>query len=37
MDRVDVIVIGAGAVGLAIGSEISRKDLDLFIIEKGKN
>lgn len=37
MDRVDVIVIGAGVVGLAIGSEIARKDLDLFIIEKEKN
>ncbi|MGQ9679702.1 MAG: NAD(P)/FAD-dependent oxidoreductase [Candidatus Bathyarchaeia archaeon] len=36
MDRVDAIIVGAGAVGLAIGSEIARKDLDLFIIEKAK-
>ncbi|MBM3292637.1 NAD(P)/FAD-dependent oxidoreductase, partial [Candidatus Bathyarchaeota archaeon] len=34
MDRVDVVVIGAGVVGLAIASELARKDMDLFIIEK---
>lgn len=31
-----MIIVGAGVVGLAIGSEIARKDLDLFIIEKAK-
>jgi len=34
LDRVDVVVIGAGVVGLAIASELARKDMDLFIIEK---
>lgn len=34
MDRVDAVVIGAGAVGLAIASEISRRDRDTFILEK---
>jgi L-2-hydroxyglutarate oxidase LhgO len=34
LDRVDAVVIGAGAVGLAIASEISRKGRDTFILEK---
>ena len=34
MDKVDAIVIGAGAVGLAIASEIARRDRDVFILEK---
>ncbi len=34
MDRVDAVVIGAGAVGLAIASEITRRDRDIFILEK---
>ena len=34
MDRVDAIIVGAGAVGLAIASEITRKDRDIFILEK---
>ena len=34
MDKVDAVVIGAGAVGLAIASEITRQDRDIFIIEK---
>ena len=34
MDKVDAVVIGAGAVGLAIASEITRKDRDVFILER---
>jgi L-2-hydroxyglutarate oxidase LhgO len=34
LDKVDAVVIGAGAVGLAIASEISRKGRDTFILEK---
>jgi L-2-hydroxyglutarate oxidase LhgO len=34
LDKVDAIVIGAGAVGLAIASEIARRDRDVFILEK---
>jgi L-2-hydroxyglutarate oxidase LhgO len=36
MDRVDVVIVGAGVVGLAIAAEIARKDRDLFILEKEK-
>src|SRR3972149_2267274 len=34
MDRVDVVVIGAGAVGLAIASEIADGKRDIFVREK---
>jgi L-2-hydroxyglutarate oxidase LhgO len=37
MEKVDVVVVGAGAVGLAIASEIAKKDRDLFVIEKEAN
>ena len=34
MDKVDIIVIGAGAVGLAIGAAVAEKDKELYILEK---
>lgn len=34
MEKVDVTIIGAGVIGLAIASEISRPDLNIFILEK---
>ncbi len=34
MDKVDIIVIGAGVVGLAIGAAIAGKDKELYILEK---
>lgn len=34
MEKVDVTIIGAGVIGLAIASEISRPDLNVFILEK---
>ncbi|MBN1683782.1 NAD(P)/FAD-dependent oxidoreductase [Candidatus Bathyarchaeota archaeon] len=34
MDHVDVVVIGAGVVGLAIASELAKKNQDLYVIEK---
>ncbi|MGD0802854.1 MAG: NAD(P)/FAD-dependent oxidoreductase [Candidatus Bathyarchaeia archaeon] len=34
MDKVDAVIIGAGAVGLAIAAEITRKNRDVFILEK---
>jgi len=34
MDKVDVVVVGAGVVGLAVASEIARRDRDIFILEK---
>jgi L-2-hydroxyglutarate oxidase LhgO len=34
LDKVDAVVIGAGAVGLAIASEITRKNRDVFILER---
>jgi L-2-hydroxyglutarate oxidase LhgO len=34
MDKVDAVIIGAGAVGLAIASEIAGKDRDIFILER---
>jgi L-2-hydroxyglutarate oxidase LhgO len=34
LDKVDAVVIGAGAVGLAIASEIATRDRDIFILEK---
>ncbi len=34
MDKVDVVVIGAGVVGLAIGAAIADKDKEMYILEK---
>ena len=34
MDKVDIVVIGAGIVGLAIGAEIADKDKEMYILEK---
>jgi len=34
LEKVDAVVIGAGAVGLAIGAEIARKDREIYILEK---
>ena len=34
MDKVDVVVIGAGVVGLAIGAAIAEKDREMYILEK---
>jgi len=34
LDRVDAVVIGAGAVGLAIAAEIASRDRDIFILER---
>lgn len=34
MDKVDIIVIGAGVVGLAIGAEIADKGREMYILEK---
>jgi len=37
MEKVDVVIVGAGVVGLAIASEIARKDRDIYILEKEKS
>lgn len=37
MDKVDVLIVGAGVIGLAIASLVARKDRDLFIVEKEAN
>ena len=34
MDRVDVVIIGAGVVGLAIAAEIAREDREMYLLEK---
>lgn len=34
MDKVDIVVVGAGAVGLAIGAALADKDKELYILEK---
>jgi L-2-hydroxyglutarate oxidase LhgO len=34
MDKIDITIIGAGVVGLAIAAEMARPDLSLFILEK---
>ncbi|MBU1086252.1 MAG: NAD(P)/FAD-dependent oxidoreductase [Candidatus Omnitrophica bacterium] len=36
MDKVDVIVIGAGVVGLAVGSEIANSESSVYIVEKNE-
>lgn len=37
LDRVDVIVIGAGVVGLAVGAAIADEERELYILEKEEN
>ncbi len=37
MDKVDIVVIGAGVVGLAIGAAIADKDKEMYILEKEEN
>ena len=34
MEQLDVVIIGAGAVGLAIAAEIARKDREIYVLEK---
>ena len=34
MEKVDIVIIGAGIIGLAIGSEIAREDREIYILEK---
>ena len=34
MEKVDAVIVGAGAVGLAIGAEIAREDREIYILEK---
>ncbi len=34
MEKVDILIVGAGVVGLAIASELARRDRDLFIVER---
>jgi L-2-hydroxyglutarate oxidase LhgO len=34
MDRVDVVIVGAGVVGLAIAAEIAREDREIYLLEK---
>ena len=37
MEQLDIVIIGAGAVGLAIAAEIARKDREIYILEKETN
>lgn len=37
MEKVDITIIGAGIVGLAIASEITEQNLDVVILEKNDN
>jgi L-2-hydroxyglutarate oxidase LhgO len=37
MDKVDIIIIGAGVVGLAIGAAITNKNREVYILEKEEN
>ena len=34
MDKIDIVIIGAGVVGLAIGAAIACKDKEMYILEK---
>jgi len=34
MDKVDVVIVGAGVVGLAIAAEIASKDREIYLLEK---
>jgi len=37
MEKVDITIIGAGVIGLAIASEVSNKDRNVFILEKNSS
>lgn len=37
MEKIDIAIIGAGVIGLAVGREIANKDRDVFIFEKYKS
>jgi L-2-hydroxyglutarate oxidase LhgO len=37
LDRVDVVIVGAGVVGLAIGAALADKKRDMYILEKETN
>ena len=37
MEKVDIVVVGAGVVGLAVAWELSRLDKEIFVIEKNSN
>ena len=34
MDHVDIVVVGAGVVGLAIGAAVASEDREMYILEK---
>ena len=34
MEKIDVAIIGAGVIGLAIAAQVARPDLNVFILEK---
>jgi len=34
MDKVDIVVIGAGVIGLAVGAALADKDKEMYILEK---
>jgi len=36
LDKVDIVIVGAGVVGLAIGAYIAKDDRELYILEKEK-
>jgi L-2-hydroxyglutarate oxidase LhgO len=37
LEKIDVTIIGAGVVGLAVAAEVSRKDLDVYVLEMEEN
>lgn len=37
MDNVDILVIGAGVIGLAVASELAKKDCNLYVVEKNSS
>ena len=37
MEKIDVTIIGAGVVGLAVAAEVAREDLDVYILEMEEN
>jgi L-2-hydroxyglutarate oxidase LhgO len=34
LDKIDIVIIGAGVVGLAIGAAIANKDKEMYILDK---
>jgi L-2-hydroxyglutarate oxidase LhgO len=34
MEKIDIVIVGAGIIGLAIGSEIAKEDREIYILEK---